>query len=126
MPKVFEEKIEGFLETMLNLRSTVAYLSLAKRQFTCNIWRHLSTLPGNEKIEVSNRIKRSPTDILKALSQTVGFDPTAPHYKYHDDPFLVPMSNVAKRAYALSQESGRKSAKWIRQENSELFQVRPS
>lgn len=73
---------------------------------------------------IPNRILRSPTDILKALSQTVSRDPTAPHYKYHDDPYLIPMSNIAKRTYAMAQESGRKSAKWIRQENSKLFQVR--
>lgn len=83
-----------------------------------------SSSSGSEEIEIPNRIHRSPTDILRALSQTVGFDPTAPHYKYHDDPFLIPTSNVGKRTFAMAQESGRKSAKWIRQENSKLFQVR--
>ncbi|XP_016943438.3 small ribosomal subunit protein mS39 [Drosophila suzukii] len=72
-------------------------------------------------IEIPNRIERSPTDLLQALAATVGRDHTAPHYKYHDDPFLIPMSNAAKRTYALSKESGRKAAKWIKEEHRELF-----
>ncbi|XP_023294074.2 protein PTCD3 homolog, mitochondrial [Lucilia cuprina] len=75
-----------------------------------------------EKIVIPNRIHRSPTDILQALSATVGRDPTAPHYKYHDDPFLIPTSNVAKRTFAMAQESGRKAAKWIKEEHRQLFQ----
>ncbi|XP_017149941.1 protein PTCD3 homolog, mitochondrial [Drosophila miranda] len=77
--------------------------------------------PAAEHIEVPNRIERSPTDILKALASTVGRDHTAAHYKYHDDPFLIPMSNMAKRTYAMSKEAGRKAAKWIKEEHHELF-----
>lgn len=71
---------------------------------------HYTTLapPAEEQIEIPNRIERSPTDLLQALASTVGRDPTAPHYKYHDDPYLIPMSNVAKRTYSLSKEAGRK------------------
>lgn len=32
------------------------------------------------------------------------------------------MSNNAKRIYALSQESGRKAAIWIREKHADLFQ----
>lgn len=111
---------------MHSLRQSLTRVSLVSRQITSSTWRFASASSGNEEIVIPNRIKRSPTDILKALSQTVGFDPTAPHYKYHDDPYLIPMSNISKRTYAMAQESGRKSAKWIRQEHSELFQVRGS
>ncbi|XP_058126412.1 small ribosomal subunit protein mS39 [Anopheles ziemanni] len=75
-----------------------------------------------EKIIIPTRIERSPTDILMALSATVGYDPTAPHYKYHDDPYLIPTSNANKKTFALAQEAGRKAAHWIRQENAKLFQ----
>ncbi|XP_055637958.1 protein PTCD3 homolog, mitochondrial [Toxorhynchites rutilus septentrionalis] len=75
-----------------------------------------------EKIVIPRRIERGPTDILNALSSTVGSDPTAAHYKYHDDPFLFPLTNVNKRMYAMAQEAGRKAAAWIRQENAKLFQ----
>ena len=59
--------------------------------------------PAKEKIVIPTRIERGPTDILMALSATVGFDPTAPHYKYHDDPYLIPTSNANKKTYALHQ-----------------------
>ncbi|XP_028038026.1 protein PTCD3 homolog, mitochondrial [Bombyx mandarina] len=70
------------------------------------------------------RIQRGPTDILQALSTTVGIDPTAAHYKYHDDPYLIPLSNYRKRAYALAAEAGRKAAIWIRDEHADLFTTR--
>lgn len=108
---------------MHNLRRSLTYLSVVRTQAIWSCKRLASSSSGNEEIEIPNRIQRSPTDILKALSRTVGNDPTAAHYKYHDDPFLIPMSNIGKRTFAMAQESGRKSAKWIRQENSKLFQV---
>nr|CAD7201210.1 unnamed protein product [Timema douglasi] len=77
-----------------------------------------------EDIIIPKRIHRGPTDILRALASTVGRDYTAPHYKYHDDPYLIPSSNIGKRTFALSKESGRKAAQWIRQEHSKLFQHR--
>lgn len=109
---------------MHNLRRSVSYLSLVQRQVVFGGRRLASSSSDKEEIVIPNRIVRSPTDILKALSQTVNRDPTAAHYKYHDDPYLIPMSNIAKRTYAMAQESGRKSAKWIRQENASLFLVR--
>ncbi|RXG51517.1 Protein PTCD3-like protein, mitochondrial [Armadillidium vulgare] len=67
------------------------------------------------------RIKRGPTDILKALATTVGRDPTAPAYKFHDDPYLYPFSHGEKKQYALSKESGRKAAKWIKDKYPHIF-----
>lgn len=62
--------------------------------------------------------------LLQALATTIKRDPTAPHYKYHDDPYLIPVSSANKRTYALSQESGRKAAMWIREKHANLFQHR--
>ncbi|CAI6343787.1 unnamed protein product [Macrosiphum euphorbiae] len=73
------------------------------------------------KIDIPKYINRSSTDILKAISSTIQRDPTAAHFKYHDDPYLIPVSNFQKRAYALSQESGRKAAHWILNQHPELF-----
>ncbi|CAF4854866.1 unnamed protein product [Pieris macdunnoughi] len=98
-----------------------------------HVCRALSSLEGHklpvggksiDGISPPLRISRSPTDILQALAATVGVDPTAPHYKYHDDPFLIPQSNYRKRAYALSAEAGRKAATWIRDEQAHLFTTR--
>lgn len=109
---------------MHHLKKSVNCIHLIRRSSTGQQWRCNSTAVENkEKIEIPNYIQRSPTGILKALSQTVGFDPTASHFKYHDDPYMTPLSNVGKRTFALAMESGRKSAKWIRQRHSSLFNV---
>ncbi|XP_028163775.1 protein PTCD3 homolog, mitochondrial [Ostrinia furnacalis] len=79
---------------------------------------------SSDGISPPPRIPRSPTDILQALAATVGPDPTAAHYKYHDDPYLIPLSNYRKRAYALSAEAGRKAAAWVRDEHATLFNTR--
>ncbi|KAI5641169.1 pentacotripeptide-repeat region of PRORP domain-containing protein [Phthorimaea operculella] len=85
-----------------------------------------SSSPGSagDGITPPAYIPRGPTDILQALAATVGPDPTAAHYKYHDDPYLIPLSNYRKRAYALSAEAGRKAAAWIRDEHADLFTQR--
>lgn len=49
------------------------------------------------------------------------FIPIKPYYRYHDDPYLIPLSNYRKRAYALSAEAGRKAAAWVRDEHADLF-----
>lgn len=122
-----QDHLSIFTVKMLQLRHSVIKFQLLSRLLPTTISRLSSTSSNSteniENVQIPTYIKRTPTDILKALSGTVGFDPTAPHYKYHDDPYLIPTSNATKRVYALAQESGRKSAKWIRQEHAELFQV---
>ncbi|XP_028132318.2 protein PTCD3 homolog, mitochondrial [Diabrotica virgifera virgifera] len=83
--------------------------------------RGFSSSNTEERIEIPNRIPRGPTDILRALESTISRDPTASHYKYHDDPYLIPKSNVSKRTFAMAQEAGRKAAHWIRKEHADLF-----
>ncbi|CAH0721551.1 unnamed protein product, partial [Brenthis ino] len=98
-----------------------------------HFYRSVSSVEGQKLPEIGKssdgispppRIRRGPTDILQALAATIGNDPTAAHYKYHDDPFLIPLSNYRKRAYALSAEAGRKAAAWIRDEHADLFTTR--
>lgn len=86
--------------------------------------RKLFATDCEEHIEIPKRIPRSSTDILRALESTISRDPTAAHYKYHDDPYLIPKSNLEKRTFAMAQEAGRKAAHWIRQENADLFNHR--
>ncbi|KAG5345529.1 PTCD3 protein, partial [Acromyrmex charruanus] len=81
-----------------------------------------TTSASSSDIQIPNRIERGPTDILKALESTISRDYTAPHYKFHDDPFLIPQSSMHNRSYALAKESGRKTAMWIREEHRDLFQ----
>ena len=77
---------------------------------------------SSSDICIPNRIERGPTDILKALENTITRDYTAPHYKFHDDPYLTPLSKAQIRNYALAKESGKKAAMWIREEHRNLFQ----
>ncbi|XP_013778914.1 protein PTCD3 homolog, mitochondrial-like [Limulus polyphemus] len=79
-----------------------------------------------EEIVIPKRIPRGPTDILKALAATVDRDFTAPHYKYHDDPYFIPASNVTKRSFALSKESGRKAAKYFLEKYPDSFKNNPA
>lgn len=48
-------------------------------------------------------------------------DKGGPHYRYHDDPYLTPISTFERRMFSLSKESGRKAASWIKDSNPELF-----
>ncbi|XP_022904837.2 small ribosomal subunit protein mS39 [Onthophagus taurus] len=82
--------------------------------------RFLATTVKDEII-IPKRIDRGPTDILQALEVTVKRDNNSPHYKFHDDPFLIPNSNMGKRSFAMAQESGRKAAHWVRHQHPELF-----
>lgn len=59
---------------------------------------------------------------LQALESTISRDYTRPHYKYHDDPYLTPLSKLQNRSFALAKESGRKAAMWICEEHRDLFQ----
>lgn len=77
-----------------------------------NLVNHFCTAP--KEIVIPKRIPRGPTDILQALEATVGRDPTAPHYKYHDDPYLIPMSNIGKRTFAMAQEAGKHEDKFLK------------
>lgn len=82
--------------------------------------RLFSTQPV-KSIKIPPRIERGPTDVLRALAATVGRDPTAPHYKFVDDPALEPLSYAAKRTYALSKEQGRRAARYFLVNYPQLF-----
>ena len=80
----------------------------------------LYSSPGH--IVIPPRVERGPTDILAALAGTVGKDNTGPHYRYHDDPWLIPYKLDSKRTYTLSKEAGKNAAKYIMNQHPDLFQ----
>ncbi|NXY81438.1 PTCD3 protein, partial [Alcedo cyanopectus] len=51
--------------------------------------------------------------VLQTLASTVKRDPTAAHYMFQDDPFLIPRNASSSRLFSLSKESGRNAAKYI-------------
>lgn len=94
------------------------------RQSTVAVTNQTTDTAQNvKKIVRPKKIDRSPTDLLYTLSATVGRDPTAKHYKFHDDPFLTPPRHSSRELYALAQESGKRTAQWIRDKYGHLFNV---
>ncbi|XP_076034430.1 small ribosomal subunit protein mS39 [Oratosquilla oratoria] len=85
----------------------------------------VSAIQQSKDIVIPKRIHRGPTDILEALAATVSRETSLPHYKYNDDPYLMPTSNLDKRAFSLSKESGRKAARWVRDKHGDLFNHQP-
>jgi len=73
-------------------------------------------------IVIAPRVERGPTDILEALASTVGKDYSAPHYRYHDDPWLIPYKTSNKRDFTLGKEAGKKAAKYIMNQHPDLFE----
>jgi pentatricopeptide repeat domain-containing protein 3 len=74
-----------------------------------------------QEISVPYAIKRSPTDLLKALNSTVGVDKTAPHYAFIDDPTTIPTTAHQKKNYFLAKELGKRAARQLAEEWPTLF-----
>ncbi|NXP41462.1 PTCD3 protein, partial [Leiothrix lutea] len=66
-----------------------------------------------EEIVLPRRKTWDKLAVLQTLASTVNRDPTAAHYMFQDDPFLMPRNSVTSRLYSLSKESGRNAAKYI-------------
>ncbi|KAJ1373361.1 hypothetical protein KIN20_035737 [Parelaphostrongylus tenuis] len=64
-----------------------------------------AALPVRETshVVIPPAVKRGPTDMLRALSETVGVDPTAPHFGFIDDPAMIPSTAANKRNYYLAK-----------------------
>lgn len=92
------------------------------RKFVTNFTRLQSaSSPAPKGIDIPVRIKRKPDDVLKTLAGLQSTDITSVHYQYHDDRYLIPYSNQRRKAYALSEESGRSAAKWLHKKYADLF-----
>ncbi|XP_015479722.1 pentatricopeptide repeat domain-containing protein 3, mitochondrial isoform X1 [Parus major] len=66
-----------------------------------------------EEIVLPRRKTWDKLAVLQTLASTVNKDPTAAHYMFQDDPFLMPRNAANSRLYSLSKESGRNAAKYI-------------
>ncbi|XP_010117902.1 PREDICTED: pentatricopeptide repeat domain-containing protein 3, mitochondrial [Chlamydotis macqueenii] len=66
-----------------------------------------------EEIVLPRRKTWDKLAVLQALASTVKRDPTAAHYMFQDDPFLMPRNAANARLFSLSKESGRNAAKYI-------------
>jgi len=86
------------------------------------ITNRLQFSSSSPEIVIAPRVERGPTDILAALAGTVNKDMTAPHYRYHDDPYLIPYKLGTKREFILSRESGKNAARFIMSKHPDLFE----
>ncbi|NWW46597.1 PTCD3 protein, partial [Pedionomus torquatus] len=59
--------------------------------------------------------------VLQTLASTVKRDPTAAHYMFQDDPFLIPRNAANARLYSLSKEAGKNAAKYIIEQFPQYF-----
>ncbi|KAM6269795.1 small ribosomal subunit protein mS39 [Porphyrio hochstetteri] len=66
-----------------------------------------------EEIVLPRRKTWDKLAVLQTLASTVNRDPTAAHYMFQDDPFLMPRNAASSRLFSLSKESGRNAAKYI-------------
>lgn len=73
------------------------------------------------KLTVQPAIERTQTDLLNALSETVGPDTTAPHFSYIDDPITIPSTQYAKKTYFMAKEFGKRAARELASEWPTLF-----
>lgn len=58
-------------------------------------------VPSSLPFKIPEPIERLPTELLEALSKTVGVDVTAPHFGFIDDPATIPTSIAKKKHYFL-------------------------
>ena len=109
--------------------TTASHTSLKSSEINHN--RDQSTLQMEENIEdktpidpiiLPSYIERSPSSILRVLASCVVRDKTAPDYKYHDDPFLIPYNSIQKRDYILAKDGGKKAARYVLDNHPELFE----
>ncbi|XP_071893972.1 small ribosomal subunit protein mS39 isoform X1 [Anas platyrhynchos] len=74
-----------------------------------------------EEIVIPRRKTWDKLAVLQTLASTVNRDPTAAHYMFQDDPYLMPRNSANARVLSLSKESGRNAAKYIIKQFPQYF-----
>ncbi|TFK10026.1 Pentatricopeptide repeat domain-containing protein 3, mitochondrial [Platysternon megacephalum] len=80
--------------------------------------------PGvtEEEIVVPRKKTWDKLAVLQTLASTINRDPTAAHYMFQDDSYLIPRSYFESRLFSLSKESGKNVAKYIVNEFPRYFE----
>jgi pentatricopeptide repeat domain-containing protein 3 len=92
-----------------------------RKSSSINVYR---TGPMVIKYNVSNvnlSNLRGSTEFSRAIGGCLKRDFTAPDYKFHDDPFLIPYNSMQKRDYLLSKQGGKRAARYVLNQHPELF-----
>ncbi|KAK7090734.1 small ribosomal subunit protein mS39-like [Littorina saxatilis] len=117
----------GFVQFLFNRKAFCTSHDLQQlSSVSASTERSVSVNDKGQEIVIPRKKKRDSLSVLRALASTVKRDPDSPHYKYVDDPFLIPTSSLAKRSNALSRESGRKAARYILENYSQWFNENPA
>ncbi|XP_069060403.1 small ribosomal subunit protein mS39 [Pleurodeles waltl] len=77
---------------------------------------------ATEEIVIPRRKTWSKLAVLQTLSSSTNRDPTAAHYMFQDDSYLIPRTSSEFRLYSLSKESGHNAAKYIVNTYPKFFQ----
>nr|XP_033807782.1 pentatricopeptide repeat domain-containing protein 3, mitochondrial isoform X2 [Geotrypetes seraphini] len=83
----------------------------------------LSVETGEERIIIPRKKTWDKLAVLQALASTVNRDPTASHYMFQDDPYLIPRTTAEFKLFSLSKESGCNAAKYVFNTSPHLFQT---
>eukprot|EP00095_Tigriopus_kingsejongensis_P007685 maker-scaffold1144_size59710-snap-gene-0.12 protein:Tk07685 transcript:maker-scaffold1144_size59710-snap-gene-0.12-mRNA-1 annotation:"GF11198" len=81
----------------------------------------VATAHQGEPCQPGPYIERTPTTVLNCLAGNVGHDFTAPDYRYHDDPYLIPYHSTRKRQYMMAKQGGKSAARYVLDRHPELF-----
>ncbi|XP_067885406.1 small ribosomal subunit protein mS39 isoform X2 [Heterodontus francisci] len=98
-----------------------AHRNYSKSPFLCQCAAPKQT-DSAEEIVIPRKKTWDKLAVLQALAATVNRDHTAVHYRFQDDPYLIPRTSPEFRLYSLSQESGCNAAKYIVNTYPKLFQ----
>ncbi|KAM7168891.1 small ribosomal subunit protein mS39 [Macrochelys suwanniensis] len=75
-----------------------------------------------EEIVVPRKKTWDKLAVLQTLASTINRDPTAAHYMFQDDHYLIPRNYFEAHLFSLSKESGKNAAKYIVNEFPRFFE----
>uniref|UniRef100_A0A0N5ADG8 Small ribosomal subunit protein mS39 n=1 Tax=Syphacia muris TaxID=451379 RepID=A0A0N5ADG8_9BILA len=86
------------------------------------IGQYCTNVQNRVIVKVPKAIQRTHTELLEALSNTIGVDETAPHFSLIDDPVLIPSEMLRRKNLYMAKEMGRRVARTLAAEWPTLFQ----
>ncbi len=72
---------------------------------------HEASTEEEGPLVILNYVERGPSEVLRAITRGIGRDDTAPEYKFHDDPYLIPYNSLRKREYIMAKDGGNRAAR---------------
>ncbi|XP_030046922.1 small ribosomal subunit protein mS39 isoform X2 [Microcaecilia unicolor] len=105
----------GTLQRLTEIRHCSGAVTLQKYS--------VETGDTDESIIIPRRKTWNKLAVLQALASTLNRDPTASHYVFQDDPYLIPKTSAEFKLFSLSKESGCNAAKYVFNTCPRLFKA---